>query len=138
MWCHCGTMYNTLQNGTLGHNNVLPWFWEELLWHNHVQLRTRSPTHCSFTCWMHLAASPSPPSSRSTSGGHVRGLAALVMDAEIGNRPQRPPEYAPPSPPTASSPPPPPPPPPYSPLTASPKRFIPNVVSAGQTWSHLF
>ena len=39
MWCHCGTMYNTLQNGTLGHNNVLPWFWEELLWHNHVQLK---------------------------------------------------------------------------------------------------
>ena len=57
-----------------------------------------------------------PPSSRPTSGEHVRGLPGLVMDAEIGNRPQRPQS---------------------SPLTASPKRFIPSS-SSKSTWSLSF
>ena len=55
------------------------------------------------------------PSSRLTSGAHVHGLAALVMEAEIGNRPQRPQSMPQPRPPL--------------PLTASPIRFIPSVVS---------
>ena len=55
------------------------------------------------------------PSSRLTSGAHVAGLAALVMEAEIGNRPQRPQSMPQPRPPL--------------PLTASPIRFIPSVVS---------
>ena len=61
---------------------------------------------CSVFCVLcvprsHVVCIWQDPSSRLTSGAHVAGLAALVMEAEIGNRPQRPqsmPQPRPPSP----------------------------------------
>ena len=75
---------------------------------------------CSVFCVLcvprsHVVCIWQDPSSRLTSGAHVAGLAALVMEAEIGNRPQRPQSMPQPRPPL--------------PLTASPIRFIPSVVS---------
>ena len=75
---------------------------------------------CSVYCVLcsvcsHVVCIWQDPSSRLTSGAHVHGLAALVMEAEIGNRPQRPQSMPQPRPPL--------------PLTASPIRFIPSVVS---------
>ena len=72
---------------------------------------------CYVLCFprSHVVCIWQDPSSRLTSGAHVHGLAALVMEAEIGNRPQRPQSMPQPRPPL--------------PLTASPIRFIPSVVS---------
>ena len=75
---------------------------------------------CSVFCVLcvprsHVVCTWQDPSSRLRSGAHVAGLASLVMEAEIGNRPQRPQSMPQPRPPL--------------PLTASPIRFIPSVVS---------
>ena len=101
----CGTIMCSIEvlHTTNGYSMV--WYFYGTL-HCSSHCEVDSHVGCIWQLWQ-------PPSSRPTSGEHVRGLPGLVMDAEIGNRPQRPQS---------------------SPLTASPERFIPSC-SSNPTWS---